>query len=98
MRVFISSTPEELRPHQIAAYDVAHALGFEPMLSDPAAGRGLDPVAACHRQVVTTDLVLAIVGWRRGRVPPPESGGDGFHPWLWWETRKPSTLASRSSC
>jgi len=87
MRVFISSIPEELEPHQAAACDVAHDLGFEPVLRDPAAGRGLDPVRACARQVAAADLVLAIVGWRRGRVPPPELGGDGFHPWTWWETK-----------
>ena len=78
MRVFITSTPEELEPHQVAACEVAHSLGLEPVLRDPAAGRGLDPVTACARQVAAADLLLAIVGWRRGRTPPPELGGDGL--------------------
>ncbi len=87
MRIYITSTPEELEPHQLAACDVAAELGHQPLLRDPAFGRGLRPVAACTRQVRDTDAVLAIVGHRRGQVPPPALGGDGFHPWAWWETR-----------
>ncbi len=87
MRIFITSTPEELEPHQLAACDVVAELGHQPLLRDPTRGRGLDPVAACTRQVRDADAVLAIVGRRRGRVPTPQLGGDGFHPWTWWETR-----------
>ena len=87
MRVFISSTPDELEPHQTAACDVAHGLNIEPVLRDPAAGHGLERVAACARQVASADLVLAIVGWRRGRTPPPELGGDGLHAWTHWEVK-----------
>ncbi len=87
MRIFITSTPEELEPHQAAACDVVRELRLEPVLRDVAGVHGLDPVRACARQVERTDLVLAIVGHRRGRVPPPELGGDGRHPWTWWETR-----------
>ena len=68
MRVYISSTPEELKAHRALAVEVVAELGFEPASRDPAAGRGLDPVAACARQVASADLVLAIVGWRRGRT------------------------------
>ncbi len=87
MRIFITSTPEELEPHQVAACDVAAELGHRPLLRDPTRGRGLKPVPACARQVRGADAVLAIVGHRRGRVPAPGVGGDGFHPWSWWETR-----------
>ncbi len=87
MRIFITSTPEELESHRLAAYDTAAELGHRPLGYDPARGRGLRPVDACSRQVHQADAVLAIVGHRRGRVPPPGLGGDGFHPWTWWETR-----------
>ncbi|MEE8523674.1 MAG: hypothetical protein V3T72_07055 [Thermoanaerobaculia bacterium] len=49
MRIFITSTPEELEPHQLAACDVAAELGHQPLLRDPTRGRGLKPVAACAR-------------------------------------------------
>ena len=87
MRVFISSTPDELELHQAVACDVAHSLGMEPVVRDPAARGGRQQVAACARQVAAADLFLAIVGWRRGRVPAPELGGDGLHPWTFWEAR-----------
>lgn len=72
-------------PHQVAAVDAVRELGHEPMLRDPAGRRGLDPVTACRRQVARADAVLAIVGWRRGRVPPVALGGDGLRPWSYWE-------------
>ena len=81
MRVYISSTPEELEPHRTAACEVASELGWEPVVRNPSAGRGLDPVTACQRQVASADFVVAIVGWRRGRVPTPELGGDGLRFW-----------------
>ena len=87
MRVFITSTPDELEPHQEAAVDVVRELGHEPVLRDPAARRGLDPVTACGRQVALADAVLAIVGWRRGRVPAVTLGGDDLRPWSYWEVR-----------
>ena len=87
MRVYISSTPEELEPHRMAAVEVVSELGFEPVLRDPLTGGGLDPVAACERQVADADVVVAIVGWRRGSVPLPEAGGDGLRFWTWWEMR-----------
>ncbi len=87
MRIYITSTPEELEPHQMAACDVATELGHQPLLRDPTFGRGLRRVAACTQQVQRADAVFAILGHRRGRVPPPALGGDGSHPWSWWETR-----------
>ena len=85
MRVFITSTPDELESCQEAAVDVVRELGHEPVLRDPAARRGLDPVSACRRQVARADAVLAIVGWRRGRVPAVALGGDNLRPWSYWE-------------
>ncbi len=87
MRIFITSTPEELAPYQTAACEVVTELGHQFLLRDPDRGRGLKPVPACTRQVADADAVLAIVGHRRGDVPPPGLGGDGRHPWTWWETR-----------
>ncbi len=87
MRIFTTSTPEELESYRAVACDVAVELGHEVMLRDPALVGGLKPVAACTRQIAAADVLLAIVGWRRGAVPLPEAGGDGRHPWTWWETR-----------
>lgn len=85
MRVFITSTPDELVTCRDAAVDVVRELGHESVLRDPVPRRGLDPVTACRRQVALADAVLAIVGWRRGPVPPVALGGDGLLPWSSWE-------------
>ncbi len=80
MRVFITSVPEELDACQFAAVEAVRSLGHEPVLRDPAARLGLDPVTACTRQIALADAVLAVVGFRRGRVPSVDLGGDGLRP------------------
>ncbi|MCP4654878.1 MAG: SUMF1/EgtB/PvdO family nonheme iron enzyme [bacterium] len=85
--VFVCSVPEKLVPLREAACDVVRELGMEPLLRAPAGLAGFQPVPACIHQVGAADLVLAIVGHRRGEVPGAELGGDGTHPWAWWETR-----------
>ena len=87
MRVYLASTPKELEPFQAAADDVVRELGMEPVRRDPAGIPGFKPVAACARQVAAADLVLTVLGHRRGPVPAPELGGDGLQPWSYWETR-----------
>ena len=86
MRVYISSIPEELETYQATACDVARELGFESVVRDPEGLRGFKPVTACGRRIASVDMMLMIVGHRRGEVPTPRDGGDGFHPWSWWET------------
>jgi len=49
MRVYITSTPEELEAHRAAARNAVAEMGHEPLLRDPARGRGLKPVLACAR-------------------------------------------------
>ena len=85
MRVYISSTSDDLEPHRQAALDVARELGLEPVVRDPAIRRGLSRVEACRRQVAAADRLLAIVGWRQGEVPGPELGGRGARSWTEWE-------------
>jgi formylglycine-generating enzyme required for sulfatase activity len=81
MRVFMTSTPEELETLRAAATDVARELGHEVVV------RGAETVGACGCQVASADLVVAVVGHRRGPTPAPELGGDGFRPWSFWEIR-----------
>jgi hypothetical protein len=91
MRIFITSTPPELTIYQTAACEVVRELGFEPVLRRQDDAR--EPAASCARQISEADAVLAIVGWRRGDVPAPEIGGDGLHPWVWWEIESATMCA-----
>ncbi len=85
MRIFITSTPDELETCQMIAVQVVQELGHEPVLRDPVPRLGLDPVTACSRQIARADAMLAIVGFRRARVPSGRLGGDGLRPWTSWE-------------
>ncbi|MCG8454727.1 MAG: SUMF1/EgtB/PvdO family nonheme iron enzyme, partial [Holophagales bacterium] len=85
MRIFITSTPDELETCQMIAVQAVQELGHEPVLRDPVPRLGLDPVTACSRQIARADAVLAIVGFRRARVPSGQLGGDGLRPWTSWE-------------
>ncbi len=85
--VFVCSTSEELAPFQTAACDVVRELGMDPLRRRTGGLPGFEPVAACQQQTADADFVIAILGHRRGDVPGAESGGDGAHPWEWWETR-----------
>ncbi len=85
MRVYISSTSDDLERHRAAVLEVVREIGLEPVVRDPAARRGLSRVEACRRQVAAADRLLAIVGWRQGEVPGPELGGKGGRSWPEWE-------------
>ncbi len=80
MRVFLSSTPDELAPQGAAAVRVVRELGWEPVVREksPAGGGTIESALGGMDEA---GLLLAIVGWRRGPVPPPEAGGDGMRPW-----------------
>jgi len=78
MRVFISSTSEDLEAYRAAARDVVLHLGWQPVMmeyfgTDGSAG----VVEVCAKKVADADVMLAILGWRRGGVPGTERGGDG---------------------
>lgn len=86
-RVFVCSVPRELQPWQATACEVVREMDMEPVLRRPDGLPGLQPVAACRQQVAGADLVLAVVGHAGGDVPDATDGGDGLHPWPWWEAR-----------
>ncbi|MEM7353594.1 MAG: SUMF1/EgtB/PvdO family nonheme iron enzyme [Acidobacteriota bacterium] len=87
MRVYISSTSDDLAPYRAAAIEAARRAGCEPTVRNPDARRGLSRVDACRRQVAAADRLLAIVGWRHGPVPGPELGGDSRRSWTEWEVQ-----------
>ena len=87
LRVAIASTTEDLEPYRVAAGEVTRELGFEPLLAEAAATSDDGSVRQRARRVAEADLLLAIVGWRRGEMPDPERGGDGRRSWTGWEVR-----------
>ncbi|MFO0829447.1 MAG: DUF4062 domain-containing protein [Phycisphaerales bacterium] len=81
IRVFISSTAEDLVDHRAVARNVIAELQWYPAMYefDLSAGRPATTIAACHELVDSCDLLLLIVAFRRGWVPSVEQGGDGVN-------------------
>jgi hypothetical protein len=77
-RVFISSTSSDLEPYRAVAEDAVLDLDWHPVgMEHFGTGASQGIVEECTRRVVSSDVVLAIIAWRRGGVPGPEQGGDG---------------------
>lgn len=76
MKVFISSTSEDLREHrQIAAAVVRDAQCAAVVMEHfPADPRPI--LQLCRAKIAECDLVLLIMAHRRGWVPGPTKGGD----------------------
>ncbi len=90
MKVLITSTPAELTRHVAHAAEVIEAMGWEARVSDPAGAATVDEGLA---PVARADLVLALIGWRRGPVPGPVAGWNGSAPWGELEARRAFALA-----
>lgn len=77
LRVFVSSTSEDLALHRQVVREAVVEYGHVPvMMQDFGAIPGAT-VAACCDLVRSADLVIALCAFRRGWVPTAEQGGDG---------------------
>src|SRR5271157_4472449 len=77
MRIFISSTCEDLRSYRSALSDVIRAaqsvpIGMEHFPSDPHT-----VIEFVRGEVDRCDLVILLQAFRRGWVPSVQEGGDG---------------------
>jgi Domain of unknown function (DUF4062) len=77
MKVFISSTSEDLKSYRLAAADAVRdtqsaPIGMEHFPADPR-----PIVQLCRDEIGRCDLVILLQAFRRGWVPTPEQGGDG---------------------
>ncbi len=78
LRVFISSTAEDLKAWRLAARDVVLDLQWHPELLNEHGGPDTRPtVAMCRERLASCDLVVLLVAFRRGWVPDEAAGGDG---------------------
>jgi hypothetical protein len=77
MRVFISSTSEDLKHYRLAAADVVRDAQSEPLGMEhfPADPRPI--VQLCRDVVGQCNLVILLQAFRQGWVPEPAKGGDG---------------------
>lgn len=77
LKVFVSSTSEDLQVHRAVARQVILDLDWHPTMMEHF-GTSTEPtVEACLERLADCDLVLLIVAFRQGWVPNREQGGDG---------------------
>ena len=77
LRVFVSSTSEDLQQHRNVVRDVILEQRWHPVMMEHF-GTGSGPtLEGCLCEVRSCDLLLLITAFRRGWVPTPEQGGDG---------------------
>jgi hypothetical protein len=75
VRVFVSSTAEDLRPHREAARDAAIKCDMLPIMMDYFVASGEHPpLEACMRKVSEADLLVVLVAHRYGWVPTEQEG------------------------
>lgn len=87
LRVFISSTSEDLKRYRAAAAEVVRDAGWIADVMDhfPA---DPDPILVmCQRRVGECDLFLLLQAFRRGGVPDVAQGGDGVTSYTAFELR-----------
>jgi hypothetical protein len=77
LRVFVSSTSEDLRPYRAAAKHAVEDVGWQPRMMEQFGARIDATVKSCLDEIARSDLMLLIVGFRRGWIPSVEQDGDG---------------------
>jgi hypothetical protein len=77
MKVFISSTSEDLKHYRLAAADVVRDTQSEPIGMEHFPADPRPVVQLCRDVVGKADLVILLQAFRQGWVPEREKGGDG---------------------
>jgi hypothetical protein len=77
LRVFVSSTQEDLRDFRAAARHVILDLGMDPVMMEHFGASEHPTVEGCRKELESSDVVLLVVAFRQGWVPTVEQGGDG---------------------
>src|SRR5262245_55828125 len=76
LRVFVSSTSEDLEPYRTAASDVIREQDWHPDMMEYYKAAVPRTLEECQRRVAASDAMVLIVAFRRGWVPSTKEGGD----------------------
>lgn len=78
VRVFVSSTSEDLAEYRAAARLMILDVGWEPSMQEHMGASPDDTVDACRKLVEQSDVLLLMVAFRRGWIPTVDQGGNGL--------------------
>jgi tetratricopeptide (TPR) repeat protein len=77
MRIFLSSTYEDMKPYVHAAEEMLGKLSVEVVQFKHWEATGRPSVPECKERVHECDALVVLVGKTYGWIPAPEHGGDG---------------------
>jgi hypothetical protein len=77
LKVFVSSTSEDLKNHRAVARLAVCDMQWTPFMMEHFGPVDAPTVQACYETLDRCDLVLLIIAFRRGWVPSVEQGGNG---------------------
>ena len=77
LKVSVCSTSKDLHDYRGVARNEILDLGWHPEMMEHFGAIPQETVQACREKVAACDVMLLIVGFRRGWVPTKEEGGDG---------------------
>jgi hypothetical protein len=73
MKVFVSSTSEDLVPHRAAVFEVLLRMKHELVAMEYFGSRGDDPSHVCFDEIAECDILVGIYAWRYGWQPSESS-------------------------
>jgi hypothetical protein len=73
MRVYISSTYQDLKKQRQAAAEAARLLGCQPIAMEDYVARDERPLDVCVADVRRSDIYVGIIAWRYGFRPPGQA-------------------------
>ncbi len=85
LRVFVSSTAEDLKDHRARVFEALLLLGDLPVAMEAFGADPGDPVEVCRERVRECDILIVLVGRRYGWVPRADEGGDDRRSITWIE-------------
>jgi WD40 repeat protein len=77
VKIFISSTSEDLKPYRLAAADIVQDAQSVPVSMEHFPADPRPVVQLVRDEIGKCDLIILLQAFRRGWVPTPEQGGDG---------------------
>ena len=73
MKVYISSTINDLREHRAAVTNVLEKLNHDVLGMETYSAEGSRPAEVCRRDAAEADVVVLLLGWRYGFVPQEDN-------------------------
>jgi hypothetical protein len=76
LKVFISSTSEDLEDYRVVASKAIIETGWFPVFSENFGAMPENTVEACYSKLKDCDLVILLIAFRQGWIPTKEQGGN----------------------